>query len=75
MREKKSTKSGKDEWKQSKKFSAAISLTTGYHGQDGPQPVDLTSRSPMTDLQLNAGLEMGLHQIDPNGENLVQGGL
>ena len=42
----------------------------GYHGQGGPLKVASHKTIGLTDLWLQAGKEMGLKEVDPNGETV-----
>ncbi|XP_025103510.1 uncharacterized protein LOC112569801 [Pomacea canaliculata] len=45
-------------------------VKSGYHGKGGPLKVASHKTMPLTDLWLQAGREMGLQEVDPNGENV-----
>ncbi|XP_070179795.1 glucose dehydrogenase [FAD, quinone]-like isoform X2 [Littorina saxatilis] len=45
-------------------------VKSGYHGKGGPLKVASHKTAGLTDLWLQAGKEMGLKEVDPNGETM-----
>ncbi|KAL8613592.1 hypothetical protein ACOMHN_022011 [Nucella lapillus] len=45
-------------------------VKSGYHGKGGPLKVASHNTVGLTDLWLQAGKEMGLKEVDPNGETM-----
>lgn len=45
-------------------------VKSGYHGKGGPLKVSQVKSVPLADLWLQAGKEMGLKEVDPNGESM-----
>lgn len=50
--------------------SGTSTCVAGYHGKGGPLKVASHKTMALTDLWLQAGREMGLQEVDPNGENV-----
>ncbi|XP_033750383.1 glucose dehydrogenase [FAD, quinone]-like isoform X1 [Pecten maximus] len=44
---------------------------SGYHGKDGPIPITKPEITPMQQLYMNAGVDLGYNITDCNGENQI----